>query len=340
MASTGVTGHYRCSEPGHGLVTRLGRRVGNGIRLRPDSLVSSAMREAANEQSDARSLRSQRLSAPHFGGQPAPKDTSDPSSGAPDASETLHRITRRAVRFRPRTRSWLVFIGAVGVVSAWWLPWYTSLAWLTSDGTQAAVQAGYQVTNLPIDDPFAHFGLGPVQREFSGATLASGPDVLRSLSFSSHDFDDWLLLAVVSLIGLWTYEQPSRSTIRVALDWCIKYIKPIALVYALIGVVWKAAAIMSLNTVDGIGRTSLSDTLAASGVAPAALQQYHTGFSTGLFALTIGLSLAFLGVFSGTKTSTGGTGDAGAPLHRVRVSAVAAGGIALAYIWVCLVVLS
>lgn len=278
---------------------------------------------------------------PFPGGQPPRGGTVDPPGWPPDVSAVLHKMTRRVVRFRPRTRAWLLFIGAVAVVSAWWLPWYDSLAWLTPSGTQAAVQAGYQVTNLPIDDPFAQYGLNPVQREFGVAALAAGPEVLRSLSFSSSDFYDWLLLATASLIGLWTYERPGRSMIRVALEWVVKVVKPIALIWALVGVVWKAATIMSLDTVNQVGQTALNDMLEAGGVPGAALQHYHTGFSTGLIALTIGLSLAFLGVFSGTKTATGKPADTGpAALYRVRVPAVAAGGIALAYIWICLVALS
>jgi hypothetical protein len=171
-----------------------------------------------------------------------------------DVSEMLQKLTRSFPRFRPRTRAFLLFIGAVGVVAAWWLPWYTSLAWLTPSGTQAAVQAGYQVTNLSTDDLFAKYGLNPVQREFGGAALASGPEVLRSFGFSPHDFNDWILLAAASLIGLWTYERPGRSMIRVVLERGVKVVKPIALVYALVSVVWKAATITSLKPSTGWGR--------------------------------------------------------------------------------------
>src|SRR5579859_3146562 len=64
------------------------------------------------------------------------------------AAEQFRKLTSRFIRFTPRTRAILVFIGAIAVIGAWVTPWYVGIGWMnTGPALNVALHSGYHVTN-------------------------------------------------------------------------------------------------------------------------------------------------------------------------------------------------
>jgi hypothetical protein len=216
------------------------------------------------------------------------------------------KIAGRVLRFRPRTRAILVFTGSVFIIASWELPWYDNLYWLNSGQAEgAALGAGYQVTNLSSGDPLAKYGLNPVTNQYSGASLASGSPLMRSLGLSRADFYWWLVLAALSLLAVWTYQWRGTSRFRDTASRVVDLAKAVSLVVVVAACVWKAGSLTSVTRVQDAARASLLSDFRAHGVAAAALAHIHTGLSAGFVSLFLGLVFAFLGVFSTTRKPKG-----------------------------------
>jgi hypothetical protein len=250
------------------------------------------------------------------------------------AAERIRKHTSRRVRFRPRTRGILVFVGAILIIVSWLTPWYASLTWaLPSTQAPGTSSAGYEITNLSPSDPYAKYGLAPWFRTFTGHDLSSGPAVLRSIAFSSTDFYTWVALAVLALIAIWTFERPRQGQLTTAarkrIYLAIESGKVILLVFIVARCVWKGFDLASKATANGLAQKALFGS-----PAPTAAH-YVTNYSFGLTILPIGLILAALGVLSGDKDPKAMIDSAGIRVpvaHKIRVKAWALALIAILFI--------
>jgi hypothetical protein len=222
-------------------------------------------------------------------------------------AERIRRFTSRRIRFRPRTRAILVFIGAIAVILAWLTPWYVSMTWMTS-GTaiEAALHAGYVVTNLSPGDMEAKYGLNPMLREVTGRQLAAQPGALGAIAFSRTYFYEWIGLAVLALVAMWTHERPETLAVNRVRRLAYKYLehgKVILLVFVAAQALWKGVDIASKAKVNSLALQQLGVSLHAAGVPTSAAGHFMTNYSTGIALLLIGLICAALGVLSGDKES-------------------------------------
>jgi hypothetical protein len=249
------------------------------------------------------------------------------------AEHTREKFTSPRVRFRPRTRSILIFAGAVAIIVSWLTPWYDSLTWaLPSVQEPGTTRAGYELTNLSPGDVYAKYGLAAFSKTLTGRDLSSGPAVLRSIAFSSFDFYTWVVLAVLALIAIWSYERPQGQVItaaRAKIHFVIESGKVILLVCIIARCIWKGYDFATRATVNELAQKALFGS-----PAPAAAH-YVTNYSFGLTILPIGLILAALGVLSSDKKQETVVNDAGimvAATPKVRVKAWALALIAIIFI--------
>jgi hypothetical protein len=250
------------------------------------------------------------------------------------AAEHFRKHTSRWIRFRPRTRAILVFLGAILIIVSWLTPWYDSLTWgLPSKQAPGTSSAGYEFTNLSPGDPYAKYGLGAFSKTLTGRDLSSGPAVLRSIAFSSTDFYTWVALALLALIAIWTFERRRQGKLttvaRKRIYLAIESGKVILLVFIVARCVWKGFDLANKATVNGLAQKALFGS-----PAPTAAH-YVTNYSFGLTILPIGLILAALGVLSGDKKPKVMIDPAGMQVPvapKIRVKAWALGFIAILFI--------
>jgi hypothetical protein len=249
------------------------------------------------------------------------------------AAEHVRKVTRRFVRFTPRTRAILVFTGAIAVIAAWLVPWYSCIGFVKSQAAfNVAYHYGYYVTNpANFGQNLIQQGYTAIERDFNGTALASGPPQLRAIAFTKTDFDCWIILAILALLAMWTYERPDASVAHKArrhLHTVIESGKVIVLVYVLFRSVWKGIDLGTKSTVNQHALSALTSELAAAGLPPTAVTDYQTTFSIGLILLVIGLVCGALGVLSGDKPPKVVIGADGYPVAaqgKVRVRAAAFG---------------
>lgn len=231
----------------------------------------------------------------------------------PDASEQHQEKIARLVRsftssyihFRPRTRAILVFIGAIAIIIAWLTPWYASLFWTNSGAAvEAALHSGYEVTNLSPGDAYAKYGLNPMLHEVTGRDLAAQPGALGAIAFSRSYFYEWIGLAVLALLAMWTYERPETMALHRLRRRCYTTIesgKKLLLLWVAVQALWKGIDAASKAKVNGLALQSLDAGLSGAGVPASAVQHFVTNYSTGITLLPIGIIFAALGALSGDK---------------------------------------
>jgi hypothetical protein len=254
-------------------------------------------------------------------------------AGIPDphekVAEHVRKYTRRVIRFTPRTRAILVFIGAIAVIGSWFTPWYSCIGFVKSGAAfTVAYRYGYYVTNpANFGQSLLRQGYTAIEHDFSGRALASGPPQLRAIAFTQHDFEFWILLAILALLAMWTYERPDSPVVHRTRRQLHKWIesgKVIVLVYVLFRCVWKGIDLGTKSSVNAHALAALTSEFQASGVPPTAVTDYATTFSVGLILLLIGLICGALGVLSGDKPPKMVLGPDGYPVaapRKVRVRA-------------------
>lgn len=146
--------------------------------------------------------------------------------------------------------------------------------------------------------------------------------MLRSIAFSSFDFYTWVVLAVIALISVWSYERPGQGQVvtatRAKMHLVIESGKVILLVCIVARCIWKGFDFGTRATVNDLAQKALF-----GAPAPAAAH-YVTNYSFGLTILPIGLIFAALGVLSGDKREQTVLNDVGMPVTvapKVRVKA-------------------
>ena len=227
-----------------------------------------------------------------------------------------------------------MFVGAILIIVSWLTPWYNSLTWaLPSRQAPGTTSAGYGITNLLPSDAYAKYGLAPWFKTFTGRDLSAGPAVLRSIAFSSVDFDTWIVLALLALIAIWSYERQRQSQVisvaRKRIYLIFESGKVILLVFIVARCVWKGYDLASKATVNGLAQKALFGS-----PAPTAAH-YVTNYSFGLTILPIGLIFAALGVLSGDKAPKVMLDPAGIPVAitpKIRVRAWVLAVIAIIFI--------
>lgn len=239
-------------------------------------------------------------------------------------AEYVREFTSRRIKFRPRTRAILVFIGAAAVIIGWLTPWYTSMVWVNAGAAMsAALHNGYQVTNPSgFGGNLIAQGLTPLIWQFNGTALTSGPPALASIAFTKHDFECWIGLAVLALLAMWTYEQPGIPGASVVRERIHKYIesgKVILLVYVLFRSIWKGIDLGTLATVNQHALSALTSDFTANGIPASAAHDFGTTFSVGLILLVVGLIFAALGVLSGDKAPKLGPDGYPVAVPKVRL---------------------
>jgi len=231
--------------------------------------------------------------------------------------------TARFIKFRPRTRAVLVLIGATLIIIAWLTPWYNSMVWLnTGSAITTALHNGYQVTNVSGYGNLVAQGLTPLIREFNGNALTSGPPALSAIAFSKHDLQIWMLLAVLAVLAMWTYERPDLLGVNVARRHIHKYlesVKVILLVYLVFRSIWKGIDLGTLATVNQHSLSALTADFTAAGIPASAAHNFVTTFGVGLFFLILGLVFAALGVLSGEKVPKSAPDSSPAPAEKTRI---------------------
>ena len=255
-------------------------------------------------------------------------------AGVPDphekVAEHVRKYTSRFIRCTPRTRAILVFIGAVAVIGSWFTPWYSCIGFVKSEAAfNVAYRYGYYVTN-PADfgQSLIRQGYTAIEHDFSGRALASGPPQLRAIAFTQHDFELWILLAILALLAMWTYERPDSAVVHQTRRHVHKWIesgKVIVLIYILFRCVWKGIDLGTKATVNQHALAALTSEFNAAGLPATAVTDYATTFSVGLILLLVGLICGALGVLSGDKPPKVVLGPDGYPVavpRKVRVRAV------------------
>jgi hypothetical protein len=247
------------------------------------------------------------------------------------AENTRKKFASRRVRLQPRTRAIFVFVGAIAIIVSWLTPWYDSLTWsLPGSQEPGTTSAGYELTNLSPGDVYAKYGLAAFSKTLTGRDLSSGPAVLRSIAFSSFDFYTWVVLALLALIAIWSYERSRQGQVitaaRTKIHLVIESGKVILLVCIVARCIWKGYDFATRATVNELAQKALFGS-----PAPAAAH-YVTNYSFGLTILPIGLIFAALGVLSGDKEQESVLNDAGilvaaAPKVRVKAWALALAAI-------------
>lgn len=265
------------------------------------------------------------------------------STGVPSpqdkAAVYFRKFTSRFIRFTPRTRVILVFIGAIAVIGAWLTPWYVCIGWVnTGAAMNVALHSGYYVTNPGnFGQNMIQQGYTAMERDFTGNALATGPAQLRAIAFSKSDLGCWIGLAVLALIAMWTYERPDGPVVHRVRKRIYDYIetaKVILLVYVIFRCVWKGIDLGTLSTVSQHAQAALTSQLGAAGLPATAVRDYQATFSIGLILLVIGLICGGLGVLSGDKTPKVRLDANGYPVEvprkvRVRATTFAIGAIVL-----------
>jgi hypothetical protein len=258
-------------------------------------------------------------------------------AGIPDphekVAEHVRKYTRRVIRFTPRTRAILVFIGAIAVIGSWFTPWYTCIGFVKSEAAfNVAYHYGYYVTNPGnFGQNFLQQGYTAIEHDFSGSGLASGPSELRSIAFSKSDFELWILLAVLALLAMWTYERPDSQVVhktRRQIHKVLESGKVIVLVYALFRSVWKGIDLGTKSSVQQHALAALTSEFKAAGLPATVMTGFQTTFSVGLILLLIGLICGALGVLSGDKPPKVVLDAEGYPVvapRKIRVRAVTFG---------------
>lgn len=249
-------------------------------------------------------------------------------------AERIRKFSSHRVRFRPRTRAIFVFVGAIAIIVSWLTPWYTSLTWaLPSSQGPGTTSAGYELTNLSRGDVYAKYGLAAFFKSFTGRGLSAGPAVLRSIAFSSFDFYTWVVLALLALIAIWSYERPRQGLVMTAARRRIYLViesgKVILLVYIVARCLWKGWDFASKAMVNELAQKALF------GSAAPTAAHYVTNYSFGLTLLPIGLIFAALGVLSGDKDPQSVVNEAGLSVTvvpKVRVKAWALALVAVLFI--------
>lgn len=273
----------------------------------------------------------------------SPTDQVQPrASQLPEKAARLVRsFTSSYIHFRPRTRAILVFIGAVAVIIAWLTPWYVSMFWTTSSAAiEAALHAGYEVTNLSPGDPYAKYGLNPMLSEVTGRNLAAQPGALGAIAFSRSYFYEWILLAVLALLAMWTYERPESMAVHRVRRYCYTTIesgKKLLLLLVAAQALWKGIDAASKAKVNSLALQSLDAAFSGAGVPASAAQHFVTNYSTGITLLPIGIIFAALGALSGDKErKTDSNGNEVPPRVRIRARFFAVSGILIVVIMVAL----
>jgi hypothetical protein len=212
-------------------------------------------------------------------------------------AELIRKFTSHRIRFWPRTRAILVFVGAIFIIVSWLTPWYNSLTWALPRGGVNAI--GYESTNLLRGDIYAKYGLHPWSATVTGRGLTTGPVVLRSIAFSGYDFCSWVVLAVLALVAAWIYEKPREDKLTIAarrrIYLAFQSGTVLLLVFIVARCVWKGYDLASKAKVSQLAQQALY-----GGPAPA-VAHYVTNYSFGLTILPLGVIFVVLGVFSGDK---------------------------------------
>jgi hypothetical protein len=255
------------------------------------------------------------------------------------AKRIREKFRKYLIKLQPRTRAIFVFVGAIAIIVSWLTPWYDSLTWaLPSHQAPGTTSAGYEFTNLSPGDIYAKYGLGAFSKTFTGRGLSSGPAVVRSIAFSSFDFDTWIILALLALIAIWILQRPQQehgqltSLARQRIYKIIESGKVILLVVVVARCIWKGYDLATKATVNGLAQKALF-----GGPAPAAAH-YVTNYSFGLTILPIGLIFAALGVLSRDKDPKppkvvlNAAGVLVPVAHKVRVKAWTMAVIAILFI--------